>query len=504
MSIEELRKKIDAIDTQLVSLYRQRMAVSDEIGVYKRERGLPVYDAAREKVLLERLEEMAGPEHARGIRALYGVLLAQSRARQQKDLTEEPAEYGLLGEKLEHSYSPALHRLFGDYSYRLLPAAPDELDAFFQRRAFRGINVTIPYKEIVLPYLDTLSPLANAVGCVNTVVKDETGRLHGYNTDVYGFSELLDHAHAEVAGKKCIVLGSGGASKAVQYCLRERGAAEIAVISRHGTDNYENIGRHADAQVLINATPVGTYPHNEKTPLSLDGFDGLEWVIDLTYDPARTTLMQQAEGKGIHSENGLYMLAAQGKRASELFTGNTLPREKTDQAWRMLARDTANIVLIGMPGAGKTEAGKEVSRITGRPLIDTDEEIECETGMTCEKILTQSGEGYFREIEKQVVREAGKHRGIVIVTGGGTVTQEENLKALRWNGIIFERWRPLEKLAVKGRPLSVLPDGLSGLYEKRAPLYEAWRDERIETEGAEAAAQEIVRRFSARFEVTEE
>ncbi|MBR5382960.1 MAG: chorismate mutase [Clostridia bacterium] len=504
MNIEELRKKIDAIDTELVSLYQQRMAVADEIGAYKRENGLPVFDEAREIVLLMRLEQLAGPEHAQGIRALYEVILAQSRARQKKAQADDSVSFGLLGEKLDHSYSPALHHLLGNYTYSLLPTPQDKLDDFFRRRAFRGINVTIPYKKAVLPYLDTLSPLAHVIGCVNTIIKDDTGRLHGYNTDVFGFSRLLDHAHIEVAGKKCLVLGNGGASKAVQYCLHQRNAGEVIVISRQGPNNYSNIRRHLDADVLINATPVGTYPHNEETPLSLDGFNSLEWVIDLTYDPARTTLIQQAEKRGIKTENGLYMLTAQGKQASELFTGNNLSQQALDKARRELAMNTANIVLIGMPGSGKTEAGKEISRITGRPLIDTDEEIERETGKTCEEILTQSSEEHFREIESQVVQAAGKRRGVVIVTGGGTVTREENLTALRWNGVIFERWRPLEQLEVHGRPLSALPDGLEGLYEKRAPLYEAWRDERIETDGAEAAAQEIVRLFTTRFEETEE
>ena len=504
MGIEELREKIDSIDTELVSLYRQRMAVADEIGAYKREQGLPIFDEAREMVLLMRLEQLAGPEHAQGIRALYEVILAQSRARQKKAQMDDSASFGLLGEKLDHSYSPELHRLLGNYTYSLLPIAPDKLDDFFRKRNFRGINVTIPYKKAVLPYLDTLSPLAHVIGCVNTIIKDDTGRLHGYNTDVFGFSRLLDHAHVEVAGKKCIVLGSGGASKAVQYCLHQRNAGEVVIISRQGPNNYSNIKRHTDANVLINATPVGTYPHNEEIPLPLDGFDCLEWVIDLTYDPARTTLIQQAEMRGIKTENGLYMLTAQGKQASELFTGNNLSQQTLDKARHELAMNTANIVLIGMPGSGKTEAGKEISRITGRPLIDTDEEIQRETGMNCEDILTQFGEERFREIEAQVVQTAGKRRGVVIVTGGGVVTRDQNLTALRWNGIIFERWRLLEELAVQGRPLSSLPDGLHGLYEKRAPLYEAWRDERIETEGAQAAAQEIVRRFMAHFEETNE
>ena len=504
MSIEELRKKIDSIDAELVSLYRQRMAVADEIGAYKRERGLPVFDEAREIALLMRLEQLAGPELAQGIRSLYEVILAQSRARQEKAKVDDSVSFGLLGEKLDHSYSPELHRLLGNYTYSLMPTAPDELDDFFSKRAFHGINVTIPYKKAVLHYLDTLSPLAHVIGCVNTIIKDDTGRLHGYNTDVFGFSRLLNHANVEITGKKCIVLGSGGASKAVQYCLHQRNAREVVVISRQGPNNYSNIKRHADAKVLINATPVGTYPHNEETPLSLDGFDSLEWVIDLTYDPARTTLMQQAEMRGIKTENGLYMLTAQGKQASELFTGNNLPQQALDKAWHTLEMNTANIVLIGMPGSGKTEAGKEIARITGRPLIDTDQEIEHETGMTCEEILTQFGEERFREIENKIVQSAGKCRGVVIVTGGGVVTQNQNLTALRWNGIIFERWRPLEELAVQGRPLSSLPEGLHGLYEKRAPLYAAWRDARIETEGAEAAAQEIVRRFMDRFEETKE
>lgn len=408
--------------------------------------------------------------------------------------------YGLLGERLEHSVSPRIHQLLGGYEYRLMPVARADLPAFFARRAFRGINVTIPYKEAVIPYLDTLSPAARAIGSVNTILQDPQGALHGYNTDYDGFMALMRQAGFAAAGRKCLVLGSGGASKTVRACLRDLGAGEVVVISRTGADNYQNIGRHADAQLIVNATPVGMYPDNGRAPLSLAGFRQLAGVVDLIYNPLRTALLLEAERLGIPCVNGLHMLVAQAKRAGELFMGRAIGAGEVFRVRRTVEKEMSNIVLIGMPGSGKTTAARIIAKRLARRMIDTDALVERRAGMRCADYLARFGEEAFRTLETEAVREAGRQTGCVIATGGGVVTRAENLPALRQNGVIFERWRPLEKLVNRNRPLSATPEKLAALYAARAPLYAQWRDEMIKVEGAQEAAAEIMRRFEARFE----
>ncbi len=402
--------------------------------------------------------------------------------------------YGLLGEKLGHSFSPLIHREMGGYDYALIELKPEELSGFLAKRDFRGVNVTIPYKQAVIPYLDELTPRARSIGSVNTILRDPAGKLTGDNTDYAGFEALMMRAGIRPEGKKCVVLGSGGASRTVTACLRDGGAREIRVISRRGEDNYTNLHRHRDAEILINATPVGMYPQNMKAPADLNLFPNLEGVLDLIYNPARTALLLQAEERGIPRANGLTMLTAQGKAACELFLGRKLPDTETDRVTALLTRTMENLVLIGMPGSGKSTVGKILAERTGRRFLDTDQMIEERTGTSCGDYLRQYGEEAFRRLETDAVREAGKQSGCVIATGGGVVTREENRNPLRQNGRLIHLDRPPEELETgPDRPLSATRDLLERRYRERKPLYEQWRDFRAAGENAEQAAESILK-----------
>ena len=404
------------------------------------------------------------------------------------------ARYGLLGEKLGHSFSPQIHRELGGYDYALMEVAREALPAFFAARDFSAINVTIPYKQAVLPWLNSVSEAAQRIGAVNTIVKAADGGLHGYNTDYYGFTMMARRSGVPISGRKCLVLGSGGASKTVCVCLADMGAAEVTVISRSGPDNYENISRHADAQIIVNATPVGMYPNNGQSPVDLNGFPHLEGVLDLIYNPARTALLLQAEALGIPHLNGLYMLAAQAKQASELFRGTRIADSEIDRITALIAAQTANIVLIGMPGSGKTTVGSLLAAQMGRPFLDTDRMIEAQAGASCGDYLRSHGEDAFRKLETEVLRQACKRSGCVIATGGGVVTRPENRDIMRQNGKIFHLMRPLSALSQEGdRPLSATPEKLRALWEARAPLYAGMRDAAIQNDGIKSAAREIER-----------
>ncbi len=409
--------------------------------------------------------------------------------------------YGLLGEKLGHSYSALIHGLFGGYSYELYPMPREAVPGFIERREFRAINVTIPYKELVMPYLDTISDNARAIGSVNTIVKDAQGALHGFNTDKYGFEQLLKRSGIAVSGRKCLVLGSGGSSKTVRVVLREQGAREVRIISRTGEDNYSNLERNADAQVIVNTTPVGMYPNTGVAPLELSRFPQLEGVLDLIYNPARTQLLLDAERLGVRCANGLHMLVAQAKLASELFRDVQLDDGIIDRVRARIERDTHNIVLIGMPGSGKTTLGERLAQRLGRQLIDTDESVMAITGgRDAASIIRNEGEAEFRRIETCAVREAGMRSGCVIATGGGVVTQRANRDPLRQNSVIFFVDRPLEQLELSDtRPLSMTRAQNEALYAHRRPLYEELCDYAVRNIEIDTAVNDIIRAFDAHF-----
>ncbi len=386
---------------------------------------------------------------------------------------------GLLGEKLGHSYSPQIHSMLADYEYKLFEKSPEELEAFLKSGEFDGLNVTIPYKKAVMPYCKELSPTAAQIGSVNTIVRRPDGSLFGDNTDAFGFENLILHNGIEVKGKKALVLGTGGASVTAQAVLKNLGAREVVVISRKGEDNYENIARHSDAEIIANTTPVGMYPNNGKAAVDLEMFPKLSGVLDVVYNPARTALLMQAERLGIPCAGGLYMLVSQAKRSCELFTGKHIPDSEIDHIERVLAHQMQNIVIIGMPGSGKTTVSTMLAERLGRKILDTDTIVADKAGMSIPEIFAAQGEAGFRKLETEATAEVGKLSGNIISTGGGVITVAENYELLHQNGVIVWIERDTNKLARDGRPISLSTD-LNELYAARLPLYRRFADIRAD------------------------
>ncbi len=387
---------------------------------------------------------------------------------------------GLLGRKLGHSYSPQIHARLGDYTYALFEAEPEQLGGFLRNGDFSGINVTMPYKKDVIPYLDELSPVAEKLGAVNTIVRRD-GKLIGHNTDYFGFETMVKSSGLQVSGKKALVLGSGGASNTAVAVLEALGA-DVIVISRSGENNYQNLGRHQDAALIVNATPVGMYPNTDAAPVDMMGFPRLEGVLDVIYNPARTTLLMQAEERGLIARNGLLMLVAQAKKASEWFTGKSVSVDVIPAIHAELRREMENIVLIGMPGCGKSTVGKALAERLGKRFVDADAVIKARAGKSIPDIFASEGEAGFRSWETKVLAELGKASGLVIATGGGCVTVEKNYKLLHQNGTLFWLQRDLEKLPSDGRPLSQATK-MEDMYRVRKPLYQAFSDHTADNNG---------------------
>lgn len=381
---------------------------------------------------------------------------------------------GLLGRKLEHSYSPQIHSLLGNYSYELFEKEPEEIREFLLQGEFTGLNVTIPYKKDVIPYLDELSPTAKQMGSVNTIVRKQDGRLYGHNTDCYGFASMVRKTGLQLSGKKVLVLGSGGASNTAVQVLQELGACVI-VISRNGDHNYQNLCNHSDASVIVNTTPVGMYPNTGISPVDLSLFPNLEGVLDLIYNPARTALLLDAEKKGIVAENGLWMLVAQAKEAAECFMETSISDDLISNIYRQLSAQMQNIILVGMPGCGKTTIGKLLAEKAGKTFADSDLLITQLAGKPIPQIFAEDGEETFRFWETEALEHLGKQSGLVIATGGGCVTQNRNYPLLHQNGTIFWLKRDLDLLPTEGRPLSQ-QNKLADMYALRQPQYESFAD----------------------------
>ncbi len=392
------------------------------------------------------------------------------------------ARFGLLGEKLGHSYSPQIHRLLAGYDYDLCPQPPEAVARFVREGGYDGLNVTIPYKKTVAALCDELSPIARRLGSVNTVVRRPDGTLFGDNTDYDGFVWMLRRGGLDPAGRKCLVLGSGGASVTVRAALADLGAAEVVTISRSGPDHYGNLDRHADAGLIVNTTPVGMYPDTDAAPLSLADFPALTGAADIVYNPARTRLLQQAEALGIPCAGGLAMLVAQALRSSELFQGKALDAGLIPVIERKLEQSMRNIVLIGMPGSGKTTVGQALAAATGRTLADADALVEKRAEKPIPAVFAEGGEALFRRYETEALRELGKESGLILSTGGGCVTREENYPLLRQNGTVFWLRRDPDRLPREGRPLSEGAD-LRAMYAAREPLYRRFADHVIDNNG---------------------
>ncbi len=399
-------------------------------------------------------------------------------------------KYYLIGEKLSHSYSKDIHSRFG-LDYELKEILPSDVGDFLKKKEFRGLNVTLPYKEAVTPYLDETDEIAGRIGAVNTVA-NENGRLKGYNTDYFGLKYALSSAGIELNGRRVAVLGSGGASKTAQKLAEDLGAAEITVVSRSGEINYENVYEKTDPQIIINATPVGMFPNENECPIELKKFKNLAGVFDCIYNPHRTRLVLNAERLGIKAIGGLKMLAAQGVYSEFLWGETEFTEENIQAAYKNLFEKEVNITLIGMPGAGKTCLGKIVAEKLNRPFYDTDELCERLSGITPEKTIEKFGEKRFREIENIAVEKISRVRGVVIATGGGTILNEENVLKLRSSGVVVYIERELGKLSVKQRPLSKsMP--ISRLFEQRKGHYLASCDIKIKNDGEkDEAAEKII------------
>jgi shikimate dehydrogenase len=370
--------------------------------------------------------------------------------------------------------------LMGGYRYDLFEREPEGIEDLLKNGDFDGLNVTIPYKKEVLQYLDEIDPLALRLGAVNTIVKRD-GKLFGYNSDYYGFRSMLLRTHIDVSGKKVLVLGSGGASVTVRAVLEDLGA-QVVLISRSGENNYTNLDRHRDAALIVNTTPVGMYPHNGSAPLSLEGFTALEGVLDLIYNPARTQLLMECEKYGIPGFNGLWMLVAQAKQSAQWFLGRELPDSLVSDIHQKLRDKMENIALVGMAGCGKSTLGRALAKEAGKKFVDADAEVEDLAGKSIPEIFAQEGEEMFRRMETTVLAELGMESGLVIATGGGCVTREENYPLLHQNSRIIWLDRCPARLPTEGRPLSQKTHPAQ-LYEMRKPLYKAFADATVDNNG---------------------
>lgn len=406
--------------------------------------------------------------------------------------------FGLIGENLSHSYSEKIHRMLGDYRYDIINLPPQKLEQFMNGVEYSGFNVTIPYKKAVIQYCDELDEKARRIGSVNTVVRDSAGRLIGHNTDYFGFSYMCKRAGVSFTGKKVLMLGSGGTSLTCVAVAIDEGCREIITVSRSGPINYDNIKLHADCDIIINTTPVGMYPNNGRSLIELSDFPNCSGVLDVIYNPLKTGLILDAEKRGIPCAGGLVMLIAQAKYASELFLDTKIDNSCIEHIFDQQIREINNIILIGMPGSGKTKIGQKIAALTGRDFYDTDEMISKKADMTIPEIFATQGETHFRNIESEVIADVGKLSGKVISVGGGAILREENRRSLRQNGIVFFIERELEKLETEGRPLSTDLDTLRNMYEVRLPIYLSCSDYSVSNDASiEAAAKDILEEFNA-------
>ena len=395
-------------------------------------------------------------------------------------------EYGLIGEKLGHSYSKEIHAQIADYEYILKEIPKNELDAFMRAKDFKGINVTIPYKQDVIPYLDFIDENAREIGAVNTIV-NRGGKLYGYNTDFIGLKRLILSQNLSLDEKKVLILGTGGTSHTARTVAKSLNAKEILIVSRSKTENtitYEEAAaNHNDAQIILNTTPCGMFPNIDAAPINLEKFEKMEGVIDVIYNPLRSKLVTEAQKKGITAQGGLYMLVQQAIAASEYFFDREIDKNKADKIYENLLKKKQNIVLVGMPGCGKSTIGRKLSEALGRKFYDTDKKILEKVGKTPSEIINESGEKYFRDVETEICRNLASETNAIIATGGGAVLRSENVTYLKNNGIIFFLDRDIKNIRpTKNRPLSDNYEKLKEVYDRRYPIYTSCADFHIKSD----------------------
>lgn len=403
-------------------------------------------------------------------------------------------KFGLLGRKLGHSYSPIIHKRLGDYSYELYEREPDEIKDLIKRQDIRGLNVTIPYKEEVMKYCDEITQRARSIGCVNTIIKNDEGKIIGDNTDYAGFEYILDRNDIQVEDKNVLILGNGATSKTVGAVLADRGA-RVVKLGRTTNPNLSDIYDFVDTDIIVNTTPVGMYPNNLKTLVDLDKFSKLSSVLDVIYNPMRTKLLLDADKRGAVHSDGLPMLVVQAVVASEIFQGKSISQDLVEEIITYIRRETGNIVLIGMPGSGKSSIGKLVAEKSGKEFYDTDELIKEKAEMPIPDIFEKFGEEHFRRLETEVVTEIGSKTGCVISTGGGVVTKMENYEPLVQNGRIYFIDRDLNKLSIAGRPLSKDRNTVNKLWEEREKMYRFFSDKTVYNEDIDSTSNQILEDF---------
>ena len=535
MDLKEIRSKIDKIDEQLLNLFVERMKLVGDVACYKKENGLPILNNQREKEILEKIGSDSPPEFSDYAQALFETLFSLSRDYQNKILVPEnepqnldcffdSIKFGLIGKTLTYSYSKIIHEMLGKYEYELLPMQENEALSFIDNRQFEGLNITNPYKELVMPLCDYVTPFAAAIGSVNTLYWDSSSEtefgdriLCGTNTDYLGFLCMTKMAGISFKNKTVLILGNGATSRTIKQAVSDEGARLIYKASRKPIsesqsqidDNspvsgnfisvaYDFLGSNKSSNlrdsidIIVNATPVGTYPDVDQALIDLNDFSNCQGVLDVIYNPLCTKLLLQAKEKGLPCSGGLPMLVAQATAASKLFLKNTnchfncdclsiSPQEEdldvtNEKIITALTNDLQNIVLIGMPGSGKTTIAREIHKLTGKTFVDIDAMIEQESGITIPEYFAAYGERSFRQLEADIVKKVAKEKSQIIATGGGVVLNNDNIKALRQNGIIVYIFRPLEELATEGRPLSQGDDCVKKLFKERSPLYLAAKD----------------------------
>ena len=440
-NLDESRKNLDEIDSQIVHLLERRMKISKEVGIIKANNNLNTEDSSREGEIIKNLENKITPEFKSAIKPIYDEIFRESKKIISK-VKDENFRFGLIGESLSHSKSKEIHELFGKYTYNLKNLKASQVEDFFEKKNFRGINVTIPYKEVSIKYLDQIDPAAKEIGAVNTIV-NKNGILKGYNTDYLGFDYSLKYFDIDIKDKKILILGSGGASKMLQKLSENKGAKKLVVISRSGENNYDN----------------------------LDKFKKLEAVIDLIYNPLNTKLILDGKKLGIKTMNGLLMLVAQAFFAAELFLDEKLNKSLIEKIYFKIKKDMENIVFVGMPSCGKTTMAKLLSEKLNRVYFDTDKLIEEKEGNIPE-IFDKKGERYFRDLETKVLEEVSKKTGVIIASGGGTPLKEINRELLLQNSLIIYLDRDIKNLETEGRPLSKNLEALEKMYKDRNKIYE--------------------------------